>query len=388
MLSRKAYNTLFYKQVALGFIYVLTLGLTGAFLPILALQYDPSEMLAGVVVSAWFFSRIFLEIPIGVLSDRIGRRTPLIIGLLISAAGSFLCASAPSIYHLIGGQTIWGFGTALVFLNNTALILDQAKPEMRDRVVGIFQSFQFMGSLFGAPIGALLSIYIGYQNVFYVAFAFVIISIMLALTLKDIKRAGQRREYSSNHSILSSLKTLRVREVVIICTGSLLRMFIEAGIIGTVLKLYLNQQLSFEVSLISIIVSARVLGFITGTFLSGYIIDKINQRNTVIAGFVLDGLAINLLTTTTLLEHIIVLMLLAGIGSGMVFSTLTVWLNRIVEPKNRGISIGLNRTMLDLGGLLGPIFFVIVYDMVNAQLVFIAGGFLLYIGVLLTTVIR
>jgi MFS family permease len=46
---------------------------------------DPSGVFVGFVVSAWFLSRVFIELPAGIISDRIGRRKLLITGVGLCA---------------------------------------------------------------------------------------------------------------------------------------------------------------------------------------------------------------------------------------------------------------------------------------------------------------
>ena len=108
----------------MGFSIMLGMSLSGSFLPLLAEDLDPSGVLVGLVVSAWFLSRIFIEVPAGIVSDRVGRRKLFIIGVGLSVLGSFLCAQARTIHLLILGRGVWGLGTAFFFMNSTALIID------------------------------------------------------------------------------------------------------------------------------------------------------------------------------------------------------------------------------------------------------------------------
>ncbi len=388
MFSKNAYSPSFYRQAFAGLMFLTSLGLTRAFMPILALQLDPTEILVGVVVSAWFFSRIFIEIPSGILSDRIGRRNPLIYGLLISAVGSLICATSTSIYLLIIGRSLWGFGAAFFFLNNTALLLDRVNPEIRGKALGIFSGITFIGNMFAAPIGAFLSIYIGYQNVFYVAFVLIALSFVVIYTSRDIKNAGGKPVNPSSQNVIKSLKSLLNWNVIKICVQTLLRMSVMMGIFNTVLQLYLSQQLNFDVGLISIVMSSRTFGFTIGTFISGNIAQRIKHKKNAMFGLGLGGVCIYLLTMVTSFESIMGLMFISGVGGGLVLSTFTVWLYEIVKPEYRGISIGLNRTFMDAGGVLGPILFVFMYNTYTVQIVFQAAGLILVTAIILTATVK
>jgi len=53
----------YWELIFVGFAIMMGMSLPTAFLPILAENLDPSGVLVGLVVSAWFFGRIFLELP-------------------------------------------------------------------------------------------------------------------------------------------------------------------------------------------------------------------------------------------------------------------------------------------------------------------------------------
>ena len=142
---------------------MLGMSLSSSFLPLLANNLDPSGILVGLVVSAWFISRIFMEVPAGIISDRVGRRKLFLIGVGLSVLGSFLCAQARTIYILILGRSVWGFGAALFFMNSTALIIDLFEYRFRYllSIAGLghvgYQDFHDCTSVLFCPsIGAAL----------------------------------------------------------------------------------------------------------------------------------------------------------------------------------------------------------------------------------------
>src|SRR5690625_1739580 len=83
-------------------------------LPVLALYgddyRDSSPFLLGVALGAYGFSQALLQIPFGVLSDRIGRKPVIVAGLLIFSLGSMVAAQADTMLELIAGRTLQGAG--------------------------------------------------------------------------------------------------------------------------------------------------------------------------------------------------------------------------------------------------------------------------------------
>jgi len=90
--SLRSYPRVYYELIFVGFVLIMGMGLSSSFLPILAEELDPSGVLVGLVVSSWFLSRIFIELPGGIISDRVGRRRLLVLGIGLSILGPALCS--------------------------------------------------------------------------------------------------------------------------------------------------------------------------------------------------------------------------------------------------------------------------------------------------------
>ncbi|MEM2094780.1 MAG: MFS transporter, partial [Candidatus Bathyarchaeia archaeon] len=285
----RSYPRLFFEMVGIGFTVIMGMSLGTSFLPILARELDPSGVLVGLVVSVWFLSRIFIELPAGIVSDRIGRRKLLIVGVGLSSLGSFLCARAGSIYVLILGRGLWGFGSSLYFMCNTVLIMDLIGSKERGQALGIFHGIEFIGSFIGTPIGAFLAAGVGYSNVFYFTFALTLCSLLVATTSRDLRAVGDRRAPGSGLSVMRTLSSLRSFAVLAICVCTFFRMFIMQGIFSTVFQLHLKEELLFHVAEIGVLMSLRTCGHILATLSSGFLSAKFGREKVAMAGFLVDA---------------------------------------------------------------------------------------------------
>ena len=159
------YPKVYYIMIVIGFTLICGGELSRSFLPLLGRELDPSGLLVGFAISSYHFIRTFLEIPSGFISDRLGRRMPVIVGLGLSTFGAVICGFSTSIYHLIIGRTLWGLGAALYFTNNFALVIDLFEPSIRGHALGNLHGIEMIGSLVGQPAGAFLAYLIGFRNV-------------------------------------------------------------------------------------------------------------------------------------------------------------------------------------------------------------------------------
>lgn len=366
-------------MMIIGFSFILGMGFSRSFLPILANQLDPSGVLVGSVTSAWFLARIFIELPSGILSARLGRRRLLITGLCFGTVGALLCAIAPSIYVLIAGRAIWGLGAGLFFTNSTALIIDLFTSSVRGRAVGTFRGIEFSGSFVGTPIGAFLAVFLSYQSIFSITFALTVVTLIVAIFSKGLKQIRSQQPSASHASIVETMvMLLQDRRITVICFGTFSRMFVMQGVMSTVFQLYLHQQLNLSVEVIGIVMSARTAGLILATVFAGYLSDRLGRKPVILGGFMIASLCLVLYTYIVPFEGILLLGIVDGCGSGMVSTTLMVLLSDLVAPQLIGGAIGLYRTFMDFGGIIGPIVVMYLFTEIGVYVPFyVATGLFL-----------
>ncbi len=384
----KSYPRVYFELVLVGFTLVMGMSLSSAFLPIFASDLDPSGALVGFVVSAWFFSRIFIELPSGVLSDRLGSRKLLVGGLALAVGGTFMCSLANSIYLLIIGRALWGLGTALFFMSNTVLILDLFESSMRGRALGTFQGIEFIGSFLGAPIGGFMAEIIGYKQVFFLAFMLILCSFSVALISRGLQRIGTKTSGGPKLSVKEVFSSLGRWGLTVICINSFSRMFIMQGVTSTVFPLYLNHQLGISVELIGIILSLRTAGYIIAALSSGYFSDKIGRKTVIMMGLVIESACFYLYTLRPSFEPLLLVGLFEGYGGGMVFSSLVVLLYEVVPAEFKGGPIGMYRTFMDIGGFLGPPFFMLLFSSKGSYPAFLLAMAILTLNIALLASIK
>ncbi|MDK2124045.1 MFS transporter [Parachitinimonas caeni] len=123
-----------------------------------------NHSLVGIALGAYGLTQALFQLPFGMLSDRIGRKRVIYIGLLLLAIGSAVCALAPNIQWIIIGRSLQGAGAISAAL--MALLADLTREEIRTMamaMVGASIGVTFAVSLVIAP--ALIE-WIGLPGVF------------------------------------------------------------------------------------------------------------------------------------------------------------------------------------------------------------------------------
>lgn len=135
-------------------------------LPDLSRQFLIGSGMAGWVVSV--FSMMYaLGAPFfGEISDRVGKRKTIFIGLLGFAAGNALTSLATSFPLLLGGRVLTGLSAAAITPSVYAVTGDVAARERRGASLAIVTSGLLTALWAGAPIGTLINQSAGWRTVF------------------------------------------------------------------------------------------------------------------------------------------------------------------------------------------------------------------------------
>lgn len=107
----------------------------------------------GLALGAYGLTQAVLQIPLGMASDRYGRRTVVVAGMVLFVVGGAVCAQASSIEWIIVGRVIQGLGAVSAAI--TAWVADATRPEVRTRamaMVGGSIGLSFAVSLVLAPL--------------------------------------------------------------------------------------------------------------------------------------------------------------------------------------------------------------------------------------------
>ncbi len=162
-----------------------------ALLPVLALyaaELDgATPTLVGVAVGAYGLTQAALQIPLGALSDRIGRIPVIAGGLAVFALGSLLAAASGTIYGVIAGRLLQGAGAISATL--TALLADATREEVRTRSMAVFGIGIGSAFLLALVIGPLIAAGGGVRWVFVFSATVACLAALLLLLLP----AGIRR---------------------------------------------------------------------------------------------------------------------------------------------------------------------------------------------------
>ena len=170
-----------------------------ALLPVLSLYAaelrDATPLLIGLAVGAYGLTQAGLQIPLGALSDRIGRVPVIVGGLAIFALGSILAAFSESVYGVIAGRLLQGAGAISATL--TALIADATRDGVRTRSMAVFGVGVGGAFMMAMIFGPLFSARFGVPALFLcAAFLAVVAAVLLVALPGGVERPATPRHWN------------------------------------------------------------------------------------------------------------------------------------------------------------------------------------------------
>lgn len=170
-------------RAAGGLALVFAFRMLGMFmvLPVLATYgmdlAGATPALIGLAIGAYGLTQAVLQIPFGVVSDRIGRRPVIYLGLVIFALGSVLAAQADSIWGVIAGRILQGAGAISAAV--MALLSDLTREQHRTKAMAMIGMSIGLSFAVAMVVGPLVTRAFGLSGLFLATAAMAVVGIGL-----------------------------------------------------------------------------------------------------------------------------------------------------------------------------------------------------------------
>ena len=355
---------------ALKISLIMSVRMLGLFMlfPVMSVyasDYENSTpFLVGVAIGIYGLTQALLQIPFGYLSDRFGRKSILIIGLLIFFLGSVLAASTSNLILVVLGRALQGGGAISAVL--MAFLADSVAEENRAKAnafVGFQIGVAFMLSLL---IGPIISSKVGLQGLFWTIALLSLISMLLVFSLNQSKPI---RYYRLSISAFS--ETLTKELITLDLSIFSLHLILAAGFIVMPLLIVENQIVSMAENW-HLYLPAIFLSFL-GMLPLIVISEKFKKTKYILM------LCISLLILSQLIflnaslnfQLFLVTLTIFFIAFNSIEALLPSLLSRTADSEKRGLAMGIFSTSQFLGTFFGGAIGGLIYDIYDLNSVFL-----------------
>jgi MFS family permease len=323
-------------------------------LPLFAhyLGATPAEI--GWIVMASTLPGILVSFPAGAIADHVGNRRLLMAALVIFATAPLLYLPVTTAWQLMAVRFYHGFATAIFGTVATAAIAERYTDGRAARL-SAYSSVTIVGRSVAPFLGGMLISLASYGMV-YVACA---VSGILALALgtrlprdNDTHRQHQPREQRQLRFLASLTQVLRNRAILVTSITEAMQYFVF-GAVEAFLAVY-AASLAIAPWVIGIILGVQLVSIVLIKPVMGRLSDRAGRKPVIVSGLVAGGISVGLIP---LFADPLVLSLLSlgfGLGFAAVTSSTTALVSDLSRKDSIGSSIGVLRTIMDIGQSAGP----------------------------------
>lgn len=352
-----------------------------------ATNLGASVALVGALTGFMALVSIFLALPLGLLSDRVGRRWVVAGGMLCFALSNVLYTLAPNPYWLFPVRILAAVAMFAVFMMGMAYLGDVVSDGERGLAVGLYSTSMGLGFTVGPALGGLLAEQYGYATAYRAA-------ALLALVGCGVALWGLRREDKSMTTInqhrpaLPAQLRLLVRnpQLLAASSGALVNSLAFA-ILFAFFPLYAAANGRTDAA-IGALLAGRSLASAFTRLPTGLLAARLSNRLLMSVALLLTAIVQLTLFWPGLAPSWGGLLILEGIAYGMFLVAGQSFVTKHAGPGERGAAIGLYGMASSIGGAIGPFALGIVATWWGLPSVFALTALVIVVGVGLIGLLR
>ena len=354
------------------FIDLLGFGIIIPLLPFYAETFGATAFTVGLLATSFSLMQ-FIFAPIwGRLSDRVGRRPIILLGLLGSCLSYLAFGMASTLTALFAARIFAGIAGANI-PTAQAVVADLTTPENRARGMGMVGAAFGLGFIFGPAIGGFLSRY-GYSTPAFFASGlslvnFVAAWFLLPESLKPEHRAIER--VGRIDALRSALARPHLPLLLVI--GFLVVAAFSA--FESTFALFAERSYGFGASSIGYVFAfvGIVLVIVQG-FLVGKVVKRIGEHHIVPASLAIVAIGLLMIPATQSVAALLVANGVMAVGMGFNNPSLMSLVSRYSAAEDQGGVMGLTQSLNSLARIVGPLWGGFAFDHLGIGMPYITSA--------------
>ena len=301
----------------------------------------------GFIVSLYSYVLAIGIIPVGMLSDRLGRRQFLVAGLILSAAAPLLYPLAHDIPALYLVGILLGLGGALFVPTALAVITDLSREGEHGKAMGWYTASSQLGLMTGPVAGGYAVQQFGFTAAFYGCSALPLIALaFVANGLHAIPQQPVARSVSEHPWLWLKHPGAIVSLLALVITA------VASSTVSAFIPLYVR-DFGIPAGGAGMIITACYASSAALRVPSGALADRLGNAPMITAGILCCAIAIALIPSFHLLWALVAVGLVYGLGMGLSMPASLSWLAHLSAPDKRGFAMGLGSAAFQVGLAIG-----------------------------------
>ncbi len=334
------------------FIDILGFGIVIPVLPLYGEHFGATAMQIGALVGIFSLAQFLCSPLWGKVSDRVGRKPVLLIGLAGTVVGYLIMGLAGSVAGLFIGRLIDGVAGANIGAAQ-AYLADISTKENRARAMGVLGAAFGLGFVFGPVLGGIAGKF-NYALPMYIAAGLAAANFLFVLIcLPESRVPGTKNEVPEKlfPNMFSHIEPSVYARTLI----SYFLVIAGFSMMTTVFAQLLLYRFKLDVFHTGMVLGGiGILGVIIQGGLIGRLVKKFGEKRLALAGTFFMGLGLLDLAFAQGMASMIAASAAVGIGNSLLMPTLSALASRSVEADWQGRALGVMQSSGSLARFIGP----------------------------------
>ena len=325
-------------------------------LPVMSLYFEgyhqSSAFLLGLALGIYGLTQAIFQIPLGLLSDKIGRRPVILGGLLFFILGSVVAATADSAIGVIIGRALQGMGAIASTL--MALVTDLTAEQNRTKAMASIGGSIGISFAIAMVLGPVVASSFGMAGIFWLTALLGLIGAVIVL--KAIPKTFSMRRNRETQTDLQQLGGLFLEPSLMRLNIGIFFLHLTLMAAFVVIPTVLVNQLSIDPDQLWWVYLSLLGGGFIAMLPAMIFAEKCKaQKKTFVSAVGLMTIAMFVLGTTKSSVTIVLMLFVYFAAFNLLEASLPSWLSKVCPVGNRGTAMGIYSSCQFLGTFAGGI---------------------------------
>ncbi|MEM2103901.1 MAG: MFS transporter [Candidatus Bathyarchaeia archaeon] len=334
------------------FLFAVFRFIIGFILPRLTAEFMLTPVEAGAFASAPALSGVLIMSLAGHIGDRLGKKLPLVIGMLMLWAGAFICSVSPS--YILALISIFFAGLGAGFLGpNIYSLMGEIQPKSRASMIGITAAIYSFGGFAGSIIFGFTTAVYGWRISLGALAAVGLIHAAAMFLCLDSTLSKENSQVKIKPPGFSQFNSFRLRNIVIAGLSIFMGMYAQFVIMSWTPTYFMKAGIDPSFTGVIIAIYSLAGGF--SSIISGRIADVFGEKKLLLfAGFIAATVSLPIYLYHLGLVHSVILMLMLGFFHFPYWNLVLSMVQRNADSNTVGVTMGIVQNIGTVGGMVGP----------------------------------
>jgi MFS transporter, DHA1 family, multidrug resistance protein len=371
------------------FVNMVGFGIIMPILPFFAESMGASATHLGLLFSVYSVMQFFFAPVWGRLSDRIGRKPVIVVGLAGFSVSFLLFGLSTELWMLYGARIFGGVLSSAALPTVMAYVADTSDEAHRGGAMGRISAAMGLGITFGPVVGGFLGEVSPAFPFFFASGSGVLVCLFahffLPESLTEASRAAAKlrpRAQLGMHGLSKALSG----PIGFVLVLAFLSNFASANLQGT-FALFSETQFGAGKSELGILFGAMGISMAAAQgFLIGPMIRRWGEQRTIQLGLFCNGTGYVGFLFADSIWTMIPSMLLMGMGFAAMMPSVNSWVSKRGASDQQGMNMGIVNAFASLGRVFGPIAGGLLFDLMGHQWPYLVGAGIFFVAFLFANV--